>query len=91
MKRRFLEEGEEMELFRNGIIAITSPWVTAQNPTNSQIESFDGTVFLQRFHRILRTCGGKAARRRGHRADESLVEADGEDEELAEHKSSCMR
>ena len=67
---------------------MSAPRMAAQDAAHSQIEPLDGSVLLQRLDSVLGARRREAAGGRRQRADESLVEADGEDEELAEHRSS---
>jgi len=70
---------------------MSTPGMAAQDAAHGQIEPLEGSVLLERLDSVLGARRREAARGRCQRADESLVEADGEDEELAEHRSSWMR
>lgn len=74
-----------MELLGDGIVAVASPRMTAEDAAHGEVESLDGAVLLDGFNCVLRAGGCKAARRRRQGADATLVKADGEDEETAEH------
>ena len=64
---------------------MSAPGVAAQDAANGEPQSFEGTVFLECLHGILRTRGGVATGGRGEWGDKLLVKADGEDEQAGEH------
>jgi hypothetical protein len=77
--------GLPMELLGDGIVAVATPRMTAEDAAHGEVESLDGAVLLDGFNCVLRAGGCKAARRRRQGADATLVKADGEDEKTAEH------
>jgi len=80
-----------VEVLRDRVIAVPSPGVAAQEPADGEIETLDGSVLLDGFYGILGTGGREAAAGRFQRGDESLVEADGEDEDTAHSSFFILR
>ena len=80
-----------MEGFWDGVEAVSSPGMATKNPAYCQIESLDDSVFLNGLNGILRAGGGETAGGRCQRGDESLVEADGKDEETAHNSFFILR
>lgn len=81
-----------MELFRHGVVAVTSPRMATQDASASQIEPFEGAVFLDGLDCVLRAGGGKAARRWEHGRNGHAIEVDGEQQQPREyfHKRSVI-
>ena len=73
----------KMELFRYGIIAIASPRVATEDSADSKIQPLQSTVTLNSLHSILRTSGREAAGRRSQWTDTTLIEANGQNEDLS--------
>ena len=72
-----------MEGFWDGVETVSPPWVATKNPADGEVEALDGSVLLNGLNGILRAGGSETAGGRRQRGDESLVEADGKDEETA--------
>ena len=59
---------------------MSAPWMASQYPSQAQIESFEGSVFAERFKGILGACRSKAAASRLERRYADLIETYQEDE-----------
>lgn len=84
----FAEEGE---LIGNGVIAMTTPGMTAEQTPCGEVQSLQYSMFLYRLDGVLRARGGVAARGRCQRGDEPLVEPDGEYEETAKQGGGILQ
>ena len=62
--------------FWNRIISFSSPWIAAQYSAYSQIASFEQTVLLERFYRVLGTGWLVTTGRRQKRGYAALVKPD---------------
>lgn len=80
-----------MKIFWDGVVAISAPRVTAQDASYGEVESLDGSVLLDGFDGVLRAGGCEAAAGRSQWRDESLVEADGKDEEMRHSRFFILR
>ena len=69
---------------RHRVVARTAPGMAAEDAADGQVESFEGAVFFDGLHGILRAGGREAARRAQHGRYAPLVEVDGEQQELGE-------
>ena len=76
--------GLEMEFVGYGVVAIASPGMAAQDATHGKVEALECSMFLKGFNGVLRAGGREAARGRCQRADDTLIETDGEYEEVTE-------
>ena len=63
---------------RHRVVARTAPGMAAEDAADGQVESFEGAVFFDGLHGILRAGGREAARRAQHGRYAPLVEVDGE-------------
>lgn len=72
----------KVELFWHGVVATTAPRMAAEDAARAEIETFEGTVFLDGFQHILAASRGEAARRRSEGADGLLIETNGESEKV---------
>ena len=66
---------------RHGVVAAAAPGMAAQDAANGEIEAAQGAVLAEGLKRILRAGGREAAGGRRQGRDESLVEADGGNED----------
>lgn len=76
---------------RHGIVAMSSPRMTAKDATHSEIHPFERTVLAERLDCILRASWGVAARRRSEGGDEFLIEADGKNEQSCHRAGNGMQ
>jgi hypothetical protein len=76
---------EETEMVGYWVIAMASPWMTAEQTASGKIQAPQHSMLLYRFHGVLGTSGGVAARWRRQRRNKTLIETDGEDEEATKH------
>ncbi len=77
-----------MKFFWHRVITVAAPGVTSEDATYGQIKTLYGSVLLNGLYGILRTRRGEATGRRSQRADEALIEPDGENEKFAQHRRS---
>ena len=70
-----MEESYQIQKLWYWVVAVTSPWVAAQDAADGKTDSTDGAVLAKRFNGILAARGSKAARRRCERGYAALVEA----------------
>ena len=62
------------------VVSMSSPWVTAENSSGRQVESFEWSVLFECLKCILRACRSEPAARLLERRDADLIESDQNDE-----------
>src|SRR5690242_5415638 len=74
-----------MDSLRDRVVAARAERVAAQNAPRGQHQALHGAVPLHRFARVGRAGRGIAARAAVVRRNRALIEADGEDDDGADH------
>ena len=61
------------KFFGYWVVAVSSPWMTAENPFGCKVKTFEDSVFSECLKGILRTCGSESASRRSQRRYACLI------------------